>query len=106
MGVFPNSVVSPPGPKARDWIKKDERFVSPSYSKLYPLVVQSAKDCIVKDVDGNEYIDLNAGAACLNVGSNHPKVIAAIKDQCEQFVHYSNVNFYYEHTVRIAEQLS
>ncbi len=106
LGVFPNLVVSPPGPKARDWIKKDERFVSPSYSKSYPLVVQSAKDCTVKDIDGNEYIDLNAGTACLNVGSNHPKVIDAIKNQCEMFLHYSNANFYYEHVISLAEQLS
>ncbi|HLN45863.1 MAG TPA: acetyl ornithine aminotransferase family protein [Candidatus Sulfotelmatobacter sp.] len=106
MGVLPNFIVSPPGPKARDWLKKDERFVSPSYPKCYPLVVQSAQDCIVKDVDGNEYIDLNAGTACLNVGSNHPKVIDAIKNQCEKFLHYSNANFYYEHTINLAEKLS
>jgi len=106
MSVFPNIVVSPPGPKARDLLRKDERFISPSYSRYYPLVIDSARDCVVKDVDGNEYIDLNAGIACLNVGHNHPKVISAIKNQCDRFLHYSNTDFYYEAVINLAEKLA
>jgi 4-aminobutyrate aminotransferase len=106
MSSFPHIIVSPPGPKARNLLKNDERFVSPSYSRYYPLVVDSAKDCIVKDVDGNEYIDLNAGIACMNVGHNHPKVISAIKNQCDRFLHYSNTDFYYEGVINLAEKLA
>ena len=106
MSAFPHLVVSPPGPKARELLKRDERSVSPSYARFYPLVVESAKGCLVKDVDGNEYIDLNAGIACLNVGHNHPKVIGAIKDQCNRFLHYSNTDFYYEGVVSLAEKLT
>ena len=106
MTSFSRIVVSPPGPKARDLLKKDEQFVSPSYSRFYPLVLDSAKDCLLKDVDGNEYIDLNSGIACLNVGHNHPRVIAAIKNQCEKFLHYSNTDFYYEHVINLAEKLA
>jgi 4-aminobutyrate aminotransferase len=105
MSVFPSIVVSPPGPKARELLKKDERFVSPSYSRFYPLVVDSARDCLVKDVDGNEYIDLNSGIACMNVGHNHPKVVSAIKNQCDRFLHYSNTDFYYEGVINLAEKL-
>jgi 4-aminobutyrate aminotransferase len=106
MSAFPNIVVSPPGPKARDLLKRDERFVSPSYSRYYPLVIDSARDCVVKDVDGNEYIDLNAGIACLNVGHNHPNVVSAIKGQCDRFLHYSNTDFYYEAVINLAEKLA
>lgn len=106
MSAFPRIVVSPPGPKARELLKKDERYVSPSYSRYYPLVVESGKDCIVKDVDGNEYIDLNAGIACLNVGHNHPKIVGAIKNQCDRFLHYSNTDFYYEQVINLAEKLA
>jgi 4-aminobutyrate aminotransferase len=105
MSSFPRIVVSPPGPKARELLRKDEQFVSPSYARYYPLVVDSAKDCIVKDVDGNEYIDLNAGIACLNVGHNHPKIIDAIKKQCDKFLHYSNTDFYYEQVITLAEKI-
>jgi 4-aminobutyrate aminotransferase len=106
MSSFPKVVVSPPGPKARELLKRDERFVSPSYSRYYPLVVDSARNCVVKDVDGNEYIDLNAGIACLNVGHNHPKVVNAIKNQCDSFLHYSNTDFYYEKVISLAEKLA
>ena len=74
MGDYPKLLVSPPGPKARDLVKKDEQLISPSYVRYYPLVIESANDCIVKDVDGNEFIDLNSGVACMNVGHNHPRV--------------------------------
>ena len=106
MSVFPKIVVSPPGPKAREFLKKDERFISPSYVRYYPLVVESAKDCLVRDVDGNEYIDMNAGIACMNVGHNHPKVVEAIKNQCDRFLHYSNTDFYYKEVINLAEKLA
>ena len=106
MSAYPKIVVSPPGPKARDFVKKDERFISPSYVRYYPLVVESANDCVVRDVDGNEYIDLNAGIACMNVGHNHPKVVDAIKNQCDRFLHYSNTDFYYKEVINLAEKLA
>ena len=106
MSAFPKIVVSPPGPKAREFLKKDERFISPSYLRYYPLVVESANDCVVRDVDGNEYIDLNAGIACINVGHNNPKVVEAIKGQCDRFLHYSNTDFYYKEVINLAEKLA
>ena len=106
MNSYPKIIVSPPGPKARELVVRDERFVSPSYTRYYPLVVESATDCIVKDVDGNEYIDLNSGIACMNVGNTHPRVVEAIKGQCDRFLHYSNTDFYYKEVITLAEKLA
>lgn len=105
MADYPKIVVTPPGPKARDLVKKDEQFISPSYGRFYPLVVESGKGCIVKDVDGNEFIDFNSGLVCMAVGHNHPKVVAAIKNQCDRFLHYSNTDFFYREVVDLAEKL-
>jgi len=105
MVSYPKIVVSPPGPKARELLKKDETYISPSYVRFYPLAIESGKGCIVKDVDGNEYIDLNSGLVCLNVGHCHPKVVDAIKKQSEKFLHYSNTDFYYWPVVNLAEKL-
>jgi len=105
MTSYPKIVVTPPGPKARELIKKDETLISPSYVRFYPLVIENGKGCIVKDVDGNEYIDLNSGLVCLNVGHCHPKVVDAIKKQSEKFLHYSNTDFYYRPVVELAEKL-
>jgi 4-aminobutyrate aminotransferase len=103
---YPKIVVTPPGPKARELVRKDEEFISPSYGRFYPLVVESGKGCIVKDVDGNEYIDFNSGLVCMGVGHNHPKVVAAIKNQCDRFLHYSNTDFFYREVVDLAEKLA
>ena len=105
MSSYPRIVVRPPGPKARELVKRDEASISPSYVRYYPLVIESGKDCIVKDVDGNDYIDFNSGLACLNVGHSHPKVVNAIKNQCDRFLHYSNTDFYYREVVNLAEKL-
>jgi len=106
MGNYPKIVVRPPGPKARELVRKDGLLISPSYVRFYPLVVESGEGCIVRDVDGNEYIDFNSGLICLNVGHNHPKVIEAIKTQCDRFLHYSNTDFYYREVVDLAEKLT
>jgi len=105
MKDYPKIVVRPPGPKARELVKRDEASISPSYVRFYPLAIEMGKDCIVKDVDGNEYIDFNSGLVCLNVGHNHPKVVSAIKNQCDRFLHYSNTDFYYREVVDLAEKL-
>lgn len=105
MSDYPRMVVRPPGPKARDIVKRDSERISQSYTRYYPLVVESGYGCIVKDVDGNEYIDFNSGLACLNVGHCHPKIVKAIKSQCDKFLHYANTDFYYEQTVNLAEKL-
>ena len=106
MNAYPKIVVSPPGPVARAFLSKDAQFLSPSYARYYPLVVESAQGCIVRDVDGNEYIDLNAGIGCMNVGHNHPKIVDAIKSQCDRFLHYSNTDFYYREVIKLAEKLA
>lgn len=106
MSEYPKIVVTPPGPKAREFVKKDESLISPSYGRFYPLVVESGTGCIVKDVDGNEFIDFNSGLVCLNVGHSHPKVVAAIKKQCDRFLHYSNTDFYYDEVITLAGKLA
>jgi len=106
MSSYPKIVVTPPGPKARELVKKDESLISPSYGRFYPLVVESGKGCIIKDVDGNEFIDFNSGLVCMNVGHSHPKVVAAVKNQCDRFLHYSNTDFYYREVVDLADRLA
>lgn len=106
MSMYPKIIVAPPGPKARELIRKDEELVSPSYGRFYPLVVESGKGCILKDVDGNEYIDFNSGLVCLNVGHTHPRIVEAVKSQADRFLHYSNTDFYYEQVVNLAGNLN
>ena len=102
---YPRIVVTPPGPKARDLLRKDEKLLSPSLGRLYPLVIEYGRDCIVRDIDGNEYLDFNAGLSYLNVGHCHPAVVRSIVDQLEKFSHYSASSFYYEAIVKLAQKI-
>ncbi|MDG6949210.1 MAG: aminotransferase class III-fold pyridoxal phosphate-dependent enzyme [Nitrososphaerota archaeon] len=94
-----------PGPKASLVVKNTAKFVSPSISRFYPLVVESAHGSLVKDVDGNQFIDFAAGIAVLSTGSTHPEVVQAIKDQAEKFIHFSYTDFYYDNLVELSEKL-
>ena len=105
MSKFPKIVVSPPGPKAREFLREDEKLISASYVKGYPLVVKSASGCIVKDVDDNEYIDFNSGLAVMNVGHCHPRIIEAIKTQSERLIHYST-DFYCDVLLELAKKMN
>jgi len=94
-----------PGKNGKEIVKKTAQYVSPSISRFYPLVVESAHGSIVTDVDGNRFIDMAAGIAVLSTGSTHPKVVEAIKRQSEKFIHYSYTDFYYANLVELTENL-
>ena len=87
-------------------VKEDEKVICQS-SRLpyYPLVVKRAKGAIVEDLDGNQYIDLLSSAAAANIGHSHPKVVAAIIEQAQEFVHYTPVYMYHEPLVKLAKEL-
>ncbi len=94
-----------PGPKAAEVVKKTSQYISPSIARFYPLVVDSAHGALVRDVDGNQFIDFNSGIAVLSTGSTHPKVVEAIGRQTKKFVHFSYTDFYYENLVELSERL-
>jgi 4-aminobutyrate aminotransferase len=95
-----------PGPRARAIIERDTRVVSPSYTRSYPLVVQQGEGAMIEDVDGNRYLDFNAGIAVVAAGHCHPRVVKAIQDQAARLIHMSGTDFYYEEMVGLAEKLS
>ncbi|MDP2900742.1 MAG: aminotransferase class III-fold pyridoxal phosphate-dependent enzyme, partial [Candidatus Bathyarchaeota archaeon] len=102
---YPKIVVTPPGPKAQKAVARDARYISPSFGRAYPLVVKEAKGCIVTDVDGNQFIDMNSGLAVMSVGHSHPKVLKAIHEQVDRFLSYSYTDFFYENYLDLGEQL-
>ncbi len=103
---YPRILTPPPGPKAKAIIDSDGTWTSPSYIKEYPLVIAGGKGAMVEDVDGNRYIDYMAGIAVSATGYNHPKVVAAIQDQAEKFLHICGTDFYFEGFARLAERLA
>jgi 4-aminobutyrate aminotransferase len=92
----PISIVSPPpGPKAREMIARAQPHLSPSLIHCYPLMVRRASGCMVEDVDGNVYLDVEAGVATASTGHCHPAVAAAIAAQAEVLIHICGTDFHY-----------
>jgi 4-aminobutyrate aminotransferase len=95
-----------PGPNATRVLENDTRYISPSYTRSYPLVAAKGRGVVVTDVDGNEFFDFSAGIAVTSTGHCHPDVVAAIQKQAGELIHMSGTDFYYENMVTLAERLS
>jgi 4-aminobutyrate aminotransferase len=83
-----------PGPNARRVLERDAEFTSPSLPRAYPLVPARGAGAIVEDVDGNVFIDFNAGIAVCSTGHSHPEVVSALKRQSDELLHYSASDFF------------
>lgn len=94
-----------PGPKAKAIIERDARYVSPSYPRSYEFVMDHGKGAEVWDVDGNRFLDGVAGIAVNSTGHSHPRVVQAIKEQADQFLHISS-DFYHSKWVELSERLN
>src|SRR5437899_7742510 len=106
MGTLPQISGPLPGPNARRIIERDGRILSPSYTRSYPLVVERGEGAIVIDVDGNRFLDCNAGIAVVATGHCHPHVVKAIQEQAARLIHMSGTDFYYSNMVDLAEKLA
>ncbi|MCC6955818.1 MAG: acetyl ornithine aminotransferase family protein [Anaerolineales bacterium] len=98
-------IMNLPGPKAREIIKRDYEVISPSYPRGYPFVMDHGKGTEVWDVDGNRFLDFAAGIAVVSTGHSNPKVVKAIQEQAEKFIHISS-DFYHENWVKLGEKIN
>jgi 4-aminobutyrate aminotransferase len=83
-----------PGPKAREVLERDGKITSPSLPRAYPLVPRRGTGSVIEDVDGNLFLDFNAGIAVNSTGHAHPKVVQAVQRQAEDLLHYSASDFF------------
>ncbi len=90
----PKLVTQIPGPEAMARVERDRKVTSPSLPRAYPFVPRRGAGSVVEDVDGNIFLDLNAGIAVTSTGHCHPKVVEAITRQATELLHYSASDFY------------
>jgi 4-aminobutyrate aminotransferase len=102
---LPQLVTKLPGPKAREIVERDQKVVSPSYTREYPLVANAGRGAMIEDVDGNTFLDFAAGIAVVATGHCHPDVVGAIQRQAAHLIHMSSTDFYYAGMVELAEKL-
>jgi 4-aminobutyrate aminotransferase len=104
--VVPDLKTALPGPKGQALLERDHRFMSPSYTRVYPLVVARGSGAVIEDVDGNLFLDFTAGIAVTSTGHCHPRVVAAIQDQAAKLLHMSGTDFYYQPQIDLAQRLA
>ncbi len=99
-------VTQRPGPIAQAIVERDGRVLSPVSGRVYPFVMERGQGCDVWDVDGNHYLDFNAGIAVVATGHSHPRVVKAIQEQAAKFIHMAGTDFYNEPQVKACEKLT
>lgn len=95
-----------PGPLARKAIAQQTPYLSPSLIHCYPLMVKRASGCMVEDLDGNVFLDVEAGIAAASTGHCHPRVAAAVKEQVDVLMHICGTDFYYPGYGKLAKRLA
>ena len=103
---LPQIKTSLPGPEANKVLAQDHQYVSPSYTRDYPLVAKRGEGAMVEDVDGNVFLDFSAGIAVVSTGHCHPDVVGAIQRQAAELIHMSGTDFYYPLLSQLAEKLA
>ena len=95
-----------PGPNGRAIIEADAKWVNPAYPRpAFKLVAERGKGVWVEDVDGNIFLDCNAGVAVCSTGHCHPEVVRAIQDQAAELIHMCGTDYYYRQMPELAQKL-
>jgi 4-aminobutyrate aminotransferase len=94
-----------PGPKAQALMARDRPVTTPSYPRDYPFVMARGRGAEAWDVDGNRFLDFMSGIGVASTGHAHPKVVQAIKDAADDFLHISS-DYWHERMTRLAERIN
>jgi 4-aminobutyrate aminotransferase len=95
-----------PGPKSKDFLAEDKKFISPSYMRPHPVVIERGEGAWVWDVDGNKFLDFSTGIAVCSTGHCHPDVVRSLQEQAELLLHMSSSDFCYPSLVKLAKKLA
>ena len=95
-----------PGPKSRALMARREAAIPRGPYHATPLFAAKAEGAVIEDVDGNRFIDFAGGIGCLNMGHRAPRVVAAIREQLEKYLHLCFSVTPYESYIAVAEKLN
>jgi 4-aminobutyrate aminotransferase len=94
-----------PGPNAQALMARDRLVTTPSYPRDYPFVMAKGRGAEVWDVDGNRYLDFMSGIGVCSTGHAHPRVVQAIKEAADDFLHISS-DYWHERMTQLAERIA
>ncbi|MGY0692042.1 4-aminobutyrate--2-oxoglutarate transaminase [Virgibacillus sp. FSP13] len=95
-----------PGPKAKELLDRRHDVVPQGVSYGIPTFVESAKGALLKDVDGNQFIDFAGAIGCINIGHSHETVVSALHDQVDRYTHTGFNVMMYDPYIDFAEKIA
>ncbi|MEN1967480.1 4-aminobutyrate--2-oxoglutarate transaminase [Lentibacillus sp. N15] len=103
---FANVQTELPGPKAKELLARRHDIVPNGVSYGIPTFVESAQGALLKDVDGNQFIDFAGAIGTINVGHCHETVVNALHDQIDRYIHTGFNVMMYDPYIEFAEKLA
>ncbi len=95
-----------PGPKSQEWMRRRQAAVARGVAHATPIFAARAEGAVLDDVDGNRYLDFAGGIGVLNVGHRAPRVVAALREQIDAFLHTCFSVAPYGKYIALAEKLN
>ena len=95
-----------PGPKSLELMRRREAAIPRGVSHATPIFAARGEGAVLEDVDGNRFLDFAGGIGVLNVGHRAPRVVAAIRQQLDDFIHTCFSVAPYQKYVELAEKLN
>ena len=94
-----------PGPKSAEVFATKAKYVAAPLGTFAPFIIKRSEGAIIEDLDGNRFLDFSGGWGCLAVGQCNARVVAALKDQIEQYLHTDFTAVPYAPFIELAELL-
>ena len=95
-----------PGPKSEALLERRQKNIPRGISSTAPICVEEAHGALLKDVDGNVFIDFAGGIGVLNVGHTAEEVVKAVQEQASKVMHTCFQVAMYEPYIQLAEKLN
>ncbi|MDN5631046.1 4-aminobutyrate--2-oxoglutarate transaminase [Kocuria sp.] len=99
-------VTSIPGPKSQALAERRAQTVAAGVASSLPVFADELDGGVIKDVDGNQMVDLGSGIAVTSVGASNPKVVARVQDAVARFTHTCFMVTPYEDYVAVGEKMA
>jgi len=106
MDKVPNIVTPPPGPKSKALLEKRNDLIPPGVYLVQPITIAESKGAVMKDVDGNVYIDFTSGIGVTSLGHCVDEVVETISGQAAKLIHSCIHVVNYEPYLDLAQKLT
>jgi len=106
MEKVPNIVAPPPGPKSKALVEKRNDLIPPGVYLVQPITIAESKGSVMKDVDGNTYIDFTSGIGVTSLGHCVDEIVETVSGQAAKLIHSCIHVVNYEPYLDLAKKLT